>query len=144
MRLANTIIDGVTDAPAAVAADVAKYFAYDLVCHRADGPDRLVARQAAAWDPVLGWARETLGAHILMAARGYLTWMGECAARPVTDIDLTKDVHAIYARAPQFAEEVLAAWRIVENVLRVWSKSDQGLITYPQGSETVARQAPAG
>ena len=56
-------------------------------------------------------SRETLGAHVLMAARGYLTWMGECAGRPVTDLDLTRDTHAIFARAPQFAEEVLAAWR---------------------------------
>ena len=56
-------------------------------------------------------SRETLGAHVLMAARGYLTWMGECAGRPVTDVDLSPDAHVIYARAPQFVEEVLAAWR---------------------------------
>lgn len=56
-------------------------------------------------------SRETLGAHVLRAARGYLTWMGECAGRPVTDVDLTNDVHAIVTRAPEFAEEVLAAWR---------------------------------
>jgi chaperone required for assembly of F1-ATPase len=64
-RLANTIIDGVADNPAAVAAEVAKYLAYDLVCYRAEAPDRLAARQAAAWDPVLGWAHEALGARFI-------------------------------------------------------------------------------
>jgi chaperone required for assembly of F1-ATPase len=64
-RLANTIIDGVADSPAAVAADVAKYLAFDLICYRAEGPDRLVARQSAAWDPVLGWAQTALGAHFM-------------------------------------------------------------------------------
>ena len=56
-------------------------------------------------------SRETLLAHVLMAARNYLTWMGECAGRPVTDVDPTKDAHAVFTRAPQFTEEVLAAWR---------------------------------
>jgi chaperone required for assembly of F1-ATPase len=69
-RLANTIIDGVADAPAAVAAvaaEVDKYLASDLVCYRAEGPDGLVARQAAAWDPVLAWARDSLGARFMVA-----------------------------------------------------------------------------
>jgi chaperone required for assembly of F1-ATPase len=66
-RLANTIIDGVADAPAAVTAEIEKYLASDLVCYRAEGPDGLVARQAAAWDPVLAWAREALGARFILA-----------------------------------------------------------------------------
>ena len=64
-RLANTIIDGVADAPAAVAAEIEKYLASDLVLYRAEAPDGLVARQAAAWDPVLAWAREALGARFV-------------------------------------------------------------------------------
>jgi chaperone required for assembly of F1-ATPase len=61
-RLANSIIDGVVEAPDAVAAEVARYLATDLVLYRAETPDGLVARQARAWDPVLDWARATLGA----------------------------------------------------------------------------------
>jgi chaperone required for assembly of F1-ATPase len=61
-RLVNTIIDGVADRPAAVAEDVAKYLASDLVIYRADSPEGLVVRQSEAWDPVLGWARDSLGA----------------------------------------------------------------------------------
>lgn len=64
-RLANTIIDGVSAAPAAVAADVEKYLASDLVLYRAEGPAGLVARQAAAWDPVLAWAEQDLRARFV-------------------------------------------------------------------------------
>jgi chaperone required for assembly of F1-ATPase len=66
-RLANSIIDGVVDAPAAVAAEIEKYFASDLVVYRAAGPQGLVACQAQAWDPLVDWARERLGAGFLLA-----------------------------------------------------------------------------
>jgi chaperone required for assembly of F1-ATPase len=66
-RLANTIIDGVTDAPSAVADEVKRYLACDLVFYRASGPAGLVAWQAEAWDPVLAWVRETLGARFVLA-----------------------------------------------------------------------------
>jgi chaperone required for assembly of F1-ATPase len=33
----------------------------DLVCYRAEAPQELVARQAAAWDPVLDWLRRERG-----------------------------------------------------------------------------------
>jgi chaperone required for assembly of F1-ATPase len=61
-RLANTIIDGVTLAPDEVAQEVAAYLGSDLVCYRAATPERLAARQAALWDPVLAWARDALAA----------------------------------------------------------------------------------
>ena len=61
-RLANTIIDGVAAAAPAIAAEIEKYLGSDLVCYRAEAPDRLVARQAHQWDPILAFARETLGA----------------------------------------------------------------------------------
>jgi len=66
-RLVNAIIDGVATAPAPVAEEVAKYLGSDLVCYRADTPAGLVARQAQHWDPILGWARDTLGARFLLA-----------------------------------------------------------------------------
>jgi chaperone required for assembly of F1-ATPase len=64
-RLANTIIDGVAAAPDAVAAEVEKYLGTDLLFYRAATPDRLVERQKQHWDPVLEWAKVTLGAHFL-------------------------------------------------------------------------------
>jgi chaperone required for assembly of F1-ATPase len=65
-RLANSIIDGVADAPAAVAGDIVRYLASDLVLYRADSPQGLVAAQAQVWDPVLDWARESLGARFVL------------------------------------------------------------------------------
>jgi chaperone required for assembly of F1-ATPase len=65
-RLANSIIDGVVEAPGAVAAEVERYLACDLVFYRAPGPAGLVARQTTAWDPVLAWARDTLGARFVL------------------------------------------------------------------------------
>ena len=64
-RLANSIIDGVADAPEAVAADIAKYLETDLVCYRAQGPEGLIAQQARLWDPLLDCAREAIGAHFV-------------------------------------------------------------------------------
>jgi chaperone required for assembly of F1-ATPase len=66
-RLANAIIDGVAPAPQPVADEIAKYIASDLVFYRAAAPDGLVARQAEAWDPVLAWTREILGARFICA-----------------------------------------------------------------------------
>ena len=61
-RLANTIIDGVAAASREIAAEIEKYLGSDLVCYRAEGPDRLVVRQANRWDPILAFARDALGA----------------------------------------------------------------------------------
>jgi chaperone required for assembly of F1-ATPase len=61
-RLANAIIDGVADAPGPVKAEIEKYLASDLLFYRANGPQGLRERQARLWDPILRWARDTLGA----------------------------------------------------------------------------------
>jgi len=66
-RLVNSVIDGVAMAPAPVAEEVVRYLGSDLVCYRADTPAGLVARQARHWDPILGWARDTLGARFVLA-----------------------------------------------------------------------------
>jgi len=54
--LANAAIDRVAPDPAAFAAGLAEYAESDLLCYRAEGPPELVARQEAAWDPLLAWA----------------------------------------------------------------------------------------
>ena len=66
-RLANAIIDGVAPAPQPVRDEIAKYIASDLVFYRAERPEGLVLRQAQVWDPLLAWARETLGARFICA-----------------------------------------------------------------------------
>ncbi len=66
-RLANSALDGVAAAMAATRAEIAGYAGSDLLCYRATTPEALVAAEAAAFDPVLDWAREALGAKFLVA-----------------------------------------------------------------------------
>lgn len=65
-RLANSIVDGVADKPAQVRDEIVKYLGSDLLFYRADGPEGLTERQALAWDPVVRWAADTLGARFIM------------------------------------------------------------------------------
>jgi chaperone required for assembly of F1-ATPase len=66
-RLVNSAIDGVAPDPRAVVEDLVKYVRSDLTCYRAGEPDRLVKDQAAAWDPILAWVYEDLGARFLLS-----------------------------------------------------------------------------
>lgn len=54
---ANASIDRVLPDVAGFAAGIAAYGASDLLCYRASEPADLVAEQAAAWDPLIDWAR---------------------------------------------------------------------------------------
>ena len=66
-RLANAVIDAVADAPGPVADEVANYLGSDLLCYRAEAPEGLVECQTRHWDPVLAWARKSLGARFVLA-----------------------------------------------------------------------------
>lgn len=66
-RLVNTAIDGVATRIEAVADDLCAYAQTDLLAYRAAEPDRLVTAQARAWDPLLDWAYETLGAKLILS-----------------------------------------------------------------------------
>lgn len=66
-RIANTAIDAVSNMMPEVAADIAKFAGSDLLCYRAEGPQELVARQAAVWDPVLAWMQKEFGARFILA-----------------------------------------------------------------------------
>jgi chaperone required for assembly of F1-ATPase len=61
-RLLNSAIDGVAHTMAETRADILRYAGSDLLCYRAEEPEALVERQAQAFDPILRWAAETLGA----------------------------------------------------------------------------------
>ncbi len=60
-RLINVAIDRAPGAREDLADHMVKYLETDLVCHRARAPEALVLRQGAHWDPIVDWARETLG-----------------------------------------------------------------------------------
>ena len=52
-----------------------------------------------------------LGGHVFRAARGYLTWIGECVKRPVTGLDADTDSVSIARKGRLFVDAVLEAWR---------------------------------
>ncbi len=55
--LANAAVDHVAPRIGDFADGLARYANSDLLCYRADSPDKLIAAQADAWDPLLQWAR---------------------------------------------------------------------------------------
>ncbi len=61
-KLANTAIDRAGPERAHVTGEVVAFAGTDLVCYRADEPERLITLQTKAWDPVLEWARARLDA----------------------------------------------------------------------------------
>ncbi|TGV61771.1 ATPase [bacterium M00.F.Ca.ET.141.01.1.1] len=67
MRLVNTAIDGVASDPQAVLEDILRFASSDLLCYRADAPQGLVERQNEQWDPVIDWARASLGVRFNLA-----------------------------------------------------------------------------
>lgn len=67
-RAANAAIDRVVPQRAEVAAMIAAYGDSDLTCYRAETPQELAERQAAAWDPLLDWAEATFGARLVPVA----------------------------------------------------------------------------
>lgn len=64
----NAAIDHVAPAPARFAVDLAQYAEGDLLCYRAEHPPKLVASQAAAWDPLLAWARQRFDIEFVVTA----------------------------------------------------------------------------
>jgi chaperone required for assembly of F1-ATPase len=64
-RIVNSAIDGVAHRLASTAEEIVKYAGSDLVCYRAPEPQALARAEASAWDPVLAFARNRLGAFFL-------------------------------------------------------------------------------
>lgn len=56
--LANAAIDRVATDTESFARSLALFGESDLLCYRAEGPESLVERQSALWDPLLAWARQ--------------------------------------------------------------------------------------
>lgn len=67
-RAANSALDKVIPQFDAIVEMLAEYGGTDLLCYRTTGPDALVARQAAAWDPLLDWADTTFAAPLKATA----------------------------------------------------------------------------
>lgn len=66
-RLVNSAIDGVAGEIEAVKEGIVAFAESDQTLYRAEAPERLVARQRAAWDPLIAWAGERLGVTLRLA-----------------------------------------------------------------------------
>lgn len=64
--LANAAIDRIAPDPTPYIADIARYAESDLLCYRAVEPEPLVARQIAAWNPLLDWAEGRYGVEFVV------------------------------------------------------------------------------
>ena len=101
-RIANSALDGVVWEIAAVQAEIVKYSGTDLVCYRAADPQALVEAEAAAWDPVLDWARRDLGADFRVA-----TGLTFAAQSPATTQAVARAVSAVRSPLPLAALNVM-------------------------------------
>jgi len=68
MQLAATAIDRTETQCRQVIDEIVGYGATDLVCYRAERPADLVARQSAAWQPLLDWLTLRFDAPLLVTA----------------------------------------------------------------------------
>ena len=95
-RSANAALDKVAPQRKAVEDYLAAYAETDLLCYRAEGPASLIARQEAAWDPILDWMSQRYGVR-LSVTRGVMpveqdpdaTGRLAQAMAPLTDFQLT-------------------------------------------------------
>jgi chaperone required for assembly of F1-ATPase len=90
--LANAAIDRVVPDPRGFAAGLAAFGESDLLCYRADAPPPLVERQAAAWDPLLDWARTRYDVHFEVTS-GVMH-------RPQPPVTIARLGEAVAARSP--------------------------------------------
>lgn len=67
-RAINSAIDKLSVQFDEVVGLLAAYGASDLLCYRAVGPEGLVARQVAGWDPLLEWSATEFGAPLVTTA----------------------------------------------------------------------------
>lgn len=63
-RIACTALDRIEDRRVEVVGHLVSTGATDMTCYRVTEPAELVARQAAAWDPLLDWLADYCGARL--------------------------------------------------------------------------------
>ncbi len=66
-RLVAAAIDGGDEAALGWREEILNYLQCDLLSYRAAGPFALRARQDAVWDPIIEWARGSLGLSLAVA-----------------------------------------------------------------------------
>jgi chaperone required for assembly of F1-ATPase len=68
LRMANTVLDGVSQSRDAVIAAILRFGEHELLCYRAQSPAELALLQAAEWAPMLEWVYSHYGVRFLTSA----------------------------------------------------------------------------
>ncbi|VVT08276.1 ATPase [Sphingomonas sp. EC-HK361] len=98
--LANAAIDRISPDTATFAAGLARYAESDLLCYRADEPAELVARQRAAWDPLLDWARGRYDVHFTIVTGIMHAAQPPATLKRLTDAVGVRDAFALAGLSP--------------------------------------------
>ncbi|MGB8899649.1 MAG: ATP12 family protein, partial [Methylocella sp.] len=106
-RIVNSAIDGVACQLEATVDEIVIYAGVDLICYRAPAPRTLTEAQAAAWDPILAFACEKLGAHFICTEGVVFVEQPEPARAAV------KEAIAHIANSGQGAPFALAALQVM-------------------------------
>ena len=67
-RLVNSALDGVSQTMSEVRDEIVRFSGTDLLCYRADSPERLVELQTSQWGPVIAWAEQRYDCRFIQAA----------------------------------------------------------------------------
>ncbi len=146
-RLINSAVDGVAEAMEETRAEIVRYAGSDLLCYRAEAPESLAGRQRAAFDPVLDWAAEALGArfactagivHVqqpaeaIEAVRAAVAAFDDPVALAALSVITTLTGSAVLALAVARGRlSAQAAWRIahVDEDFQIerWGEDDEGM-----------------
>ena len=110
-RLVLSVNDHVIPRLPAARGDALKYAETDLLCYRAQSPDTLVHRQAAAWQPHLDWAAQALGARLKVVTGIVAVWQEEASLAALNNALTALDPYrllVVRALTSRFGSLVLA------------------------------------
>ena len=99
MRLVSTALDRVAENTAETAKAFAAYVMSDLLCYRAEHPQKLVQKQADSWDPLLQWAKSRFDVSLAVTAG-------------ILPVEQPQENHARFAAAAGKSRSALLLWPI--------------------------------
>jgi chaperone required for assembly of F1-ATPase len=148
--LANAAIDRIAPDPAPFAAGLAQYGESDLLCYRAESPDQLIARQEAAWDPLLDWARERYDIHFETVAGVMHRAQPPATIARLAEATAARDAFALAGLSPivTITGSLIAALALAEGVVdadTVWAAAqvDEDWQAELWGEDTLAAETRA-
>ncbi|MDB5695344.1 MAG: ATPase [Sphingomonas bacterium] len=146
--LANAAIDRIALDPSAFAAGLSHYAETDLLCYRAELPEPLVQRQAAAWDPVIAWAEHRYDVHVEVTVGIVHRAQSPLMLQRLSDATAALDAFALAAASPMVSitGSLLLTLALVEGALtpdQAWLAAhvDEDWQAEMWGKDTLAAEA---